>query len=183
MYKIVSLIFILALIGCGGSEQQSKAQAQTSVVNQSALKSRIDQLEATLAASTSLDVDQKKVSELIEKSIQYVDAFPKDAGSPAYLFRTGEVCTSTGDAEKALALWERMQKDYPDHEKTPIALFFQGFTCENNLKDTSRAKKYYNAFLEKHPNHEYADQVQMLLKNIDISPEDLIKRFQEQRQR
>ena len=61
-------------------------------------------------------------------------------------------------------------------------MFLQGFTCDNQMRDVEGAKKYYNEFLLKYPDHEYVDQVKELLKNIDISPEELVKSFQKKRE-
>ena len=169
----------LLIFSCG--EPSSQPASETTKVDQAALKSSLDELETALKSNKTTKIDKVKAQDLIDKSIQYVNAFPEDELSPGYLFRAAEVCVGIGSYQKALDYWERVKKEYSSHSKAPIALFLQGFTCENQLKDTAKAKQFYNDFLAKYPSHEYVDQVQLLLKNIDMSPEDLIKSFQEKR--
>lgn len=177
MIRILLFLCTLTVFSCGGTSQQTPATTEEKV-DRIALKSALDALENELSNNTSTKIDTKKAKDLIEKSIQFVDAFPDDPMSPGYLFRTAEVSVGIKEHQKALEYWERLQTAYGTYEKAPIALFLQGFTCENHVKDTDKAKEYYNKFLTKYPDHEYADQVAMLLENIDISPEDLIKSFQ-----
>ncbi len=179
MNRFFILLTVTVFMACGNSGQQSSTAASN--IDQKELKSELDQLEKTLQTSQSTELDKATAKTLIEKSVQYIDAFPKDEWSPKYLFRTGEVCVGIKEYKRAIDYWERLINDYSTHEKAPIALFLQGFTCDNQMKDIESAKKYYNAFLKKHPNHEYAKQVVELVKNIDISPEDLIKAFQKKR--
>lgn len=181
MYRIISFLMVFVVLSCGESNQQSSLATKSSNIDQATLKAHIDQLEAKLIANTDPEPNVKEAQELIDKSMEYIHAFPDHANSPAYLFRAGEVYVGIGKYEKALELWEKLKTDYKDHEKASIAVFLQGFVCENNLSDTEKAKTYYNTFLNKYPDHKYVDQVQMLLKNIDIAPEDLIKSFQEKR--
>ena len=182
MYKGVILMSLLFMLSCGENNQSQAQKEQGKQADQSILQGSIEKLEAELSANTDGKVDQIKAQELIDKSVEYVKAFPNDTKSPVYLFRSAEVCVGIGQYESAIKHWEQVKKDYSNHEKAAIALFLQGFTCENQINDKNRAKKYYQDFLTRYPKHEYNDQVQMLLKNIDISPEELIKQFKEQRE-
>ena len=181
MSRLLILLSISLIYSCGETNQQNRTEKEATA-NQITLKNTLDQLEEDLKNSTSTEIDKAKANALIDKSIQYVDAFPKDERSPGYLFRAGEVCVGIKSYDKALALWEKMKTDYSTHEKAPVALFLQGFTRDNQGDKVEEAKKYYNEFLSKYPDHEFADQVKGLLKNIDISPEELIRSFQKKRE-
>ena len=181
MNRILILLCLSLLVSCGEPNQKTQSN-ETKKTDQVTLKASLDQLEEELKNSTSNEIDKVKANALVEKSIQYVDAFPKDEWSPGYLFRAAEVCVGLKAYDKALGYWERMRTDYSTHEKAPVALFLQGFTCDNQMtRKVEEAKKYYNEFLLTYPDHEFADQVKELLKNIDISPEELIKSFQKKR--
>ncbi len=175
--RYLFFLSILVCFACKGTGQQNN-KTVASAINQVELKQEINKLEDILKSNSSGKVDLAQANELIEKSILYIETFPKDSLSPAYLFRTGEVCVGIKNYEKGLKLWEKLRTEYKTHEKAAAALFLQGFTAENQMQDIPIAKGYYNRFLEEYPNHTYADQVKMLLKNIDISPEELIKSFQ-----
>lgn len=55
---------------------------------------------------------------------------------------------------------------YPDAEEAGNAAFLRAFVYENMLQDTVSAKAYYRKFIADHPDHEFAEQAQMLLDNI-----------------
>jgi len=182
MNRIIAILIMATFCSCGETQQQAgKTKETVTKTDQVTLKSSLDQLEEALRNNTTAKVDKEKATELISKSIEYVDAFPKDEISPEYLFRAGEVCVGIGSYDQALEIWDRVRTEYSEHKKASIALFLQGFTCENQLKNIDKAKGYYNDFLAKYPKHEYADQVISLLKNIDMSPEDLIKSFKQKK--
>ena len=61
-----------------------------------------------------------------------------------------------------------------------FALFFQGFTYENDLQQAGLARTYYERFIEKYPTHLLLPTVQASLSNLSESPEDLIKKFRKQ---
>ncbi len=180
MNKVFIFSIVLWFCACGESTQ--KTTTQTSPVNKASLKAELDKLENSLLNSKAEQIDVEKASNLVHLSLQFVDSFPEDSNSPAYLFRAGEVSVALRQYEKALDLWEEMQTQYPKDGKAAIALFLQGFTCDEQMQDTERAKAYYQAFLEKYPDHQQAKQVQMLLNNLALSPEDLIKSFKEKKQ-
>lgn len=181
MNRIVFTLSMIIFFACGEQSNQSTSGAAKKV-DKVALKSELDEIEKELQSNTSTMINKTKANLLIEKSIQYIDAFPKDELSGGYLFRAGEVCVGIKEYKKAIDLWERMKSDYSTHKRAPIALFLQGFTCDNEMREIEGAKKYYNEFLLQYPDHEYVGQVKELLKNIDISPEELVKSFQKKRE-
>lgn len=179
MNKII-LFSVVMFFACNPSTDQSSSTTNEPM-NKDSLKSELDQLETELKNSSDINMDNEKAKLLVAKSIQYVDAFPEDELSGGYLFRSGEVSVGLKDYQKAIEYWERMKNEYSNHKRASIALFLQGFTCDNQMRDIECAKKYYGEFLEKYPDHEYAEQVKELLKNIDLSPEELVRSFQEKR--
>ncbi len=103
-----------------------------------------------------------------------------DPKIPEYLFKAAEIQRSLKNYKKAIEDYETIQTNYPDYEKTPHSTFLLGFIYENDLKDTDKAKAMYEQFLEKYPEHELADDVKFSLDNLGITPEEIIKRFEEQ---
>jgi TolA-binding protein len=82
--------------------------------------------------------------------------------------------------QKAIALWGRVQKDYPSYSKAPMALFLQGFVSDSELRDVVSATRYYRDFIVKYPNDPLADQALKLVKVITRSPDELVKEFEAQ---
>ena len=175
--RVLVLFFILLICSCAETTSQ-----QAKDVDRAKLLADLKSLEQKLENDKSAKIDTTLAKQMIEKSIAFVKAFPKDSLSGSYLFRAADVSVGVGEYQLAIDYWEQMQEQYKEHEKAPIALFFQGFTCENNLKDKTKASAYYQAFLSKYPNHQYADQIKLLLEQMDKTDEELIKEFKKRQE-
>jgi TolA-binding protein len=81
--------------------------------------------------------------------------------------------------QATIALFDRIINEYPDYEKSPSALFLKAFVYEDQLQDLENAKHYYELFLEKYPESEFADDAEVSLQNLGKSPEELIREFEE----
>jgi outer membrane protein assembly factor BamD (BamD/ComL family) len=147
--------------------------------NRAALQKKVEQTVVALETGDLTKVDTAKANALIETSLQFVEAYPRDSLSPIYLFRAADVSVGVGKPEQAIALWGNFQRQYPEHERAPAALFFQGFTCDNQLSDKERSANYYKKFLSQYPEHELAEQAKLLLEQLSLSPEELIRQFKE----
>ncbi len=49
---------------------------------------------------------------------------------------------------------------------------------KTSLRDLDECKKYYEEFLEKYPESDFADDAEMSLKNLGKTPEELIMEFE-----
>ena len=174
---IIVLIFIGVMVfqSCTNSNPDS---SKSPAIDKEQLTQQIKQLEDTLKAKAEQQIDRKLAKELINKSVAYVEAFPDDELSPAYLFRAGNVAVGISSFEEAANYFEMIHQKYTSYKRAPDALFLEGFTYENHLKDIEKAKKCYNDFLTRYPDDQLADQVRIVLENIDKTPEELVKSFQ-----
>ena len=84
---------------------------------------------------------------------------------------------------EAVGVYSRISKEFPAYEKAPHSLFLEGFSYENDLADTAKARVRYQDFIEKYPKHELADDVQFSLDNLGKSPEEIIKGFEKNREK
>jgi TolA-binding protein len=67
----------------------------------------------------------------------------------------------------------------PQHAQAPAALFLSGFIYENDLGDLEKAKAAYEDFIKRYPTDtSYLDDVQVSLKNLGKSAEELIREFE-----
>ena len=95
------------------------------------------------------------------------------------LHQAGETARSIRNYGKAIEIYDLIYNVFPDYEKAPQALFLKAFTLDNDLKQTEEAKALYEAFLEKHPDNEFADDTQFLLDNLGKDDEEIIQSFQQ----
>jgi tetratricopeptide (TPR) repeat protein len=95
------------------------------------------------------------------------------------LMQAAGLAKSIGNPNKALQLYYKVESQLPQHAQAPAALFLSGFIYENDLGDLDKAKGVYEDFLKRYPNDpNYQDDVQMSLKNLGKSAEELIKEFE-----
>ena len=139
----------------------------------------IQQLEQKLRQQKDASVDTLSANALIEKSLAFAAAYPKDSLAPAFLFQAADVLRGIHKAEEAVRLWGRVHAEYPGYERAADALFLQGFTCENNLSDKERALAYYQTFLDKYPKHPLVGDVSLSMEYLRSGKniEELIKSF------
>ena len=76
---------------------------------------------------------------------------------------------------KAVEFYKKVFMEYPKSTLAPTSLFMSGFILANELKKFDAAKTQYELFLEKFPKHELAESAREELKNLGLSPEEILK--------
>lgn len=95
-----------------------------------------------------------------------------------YLYKATETLRALRQPEKCLAIYDQLIMDYPEHRRAAQALFLKGFTYDNDLGDYENARKYYEEFLAKYPNDDFASSAQFLLENLGKSDDELLQVLQ-----
>ncbi len=166
--SILLIIFTITIVvACSNSKTKMTAKINT--------------LEKELKDSKNA-YDKKKSEELMSTYLAYTETYKKDTIVPSYLFKAGEICMNLNKSQKALELFDRVSKEFPDFKKAGDCLFLKGFIYENNLQDINNARTAYMDFIKKFPTHQFADDAQILIQNLGKSPEELIKEFEAKNQ-
>jgi tetratricopeptide (TPR) repeat protein len=176
MFKQLTVMaLMLALAAC--NPKQDTAQQQQA----QDLRVSITALEGELKNAKGKLINYDRGLLIIEQYQQYARSLPKDSLAPVYLFRAADVARGIGDFPLAITLWGKVNKDYPDYERAPEALFLQGLTAENDRKDKAAAQAFYSDFLTRYPRHPLSKDAQLLLDYIKSgkSAEDLIRDFKD----
>ena len=74
---------------------------------------------------------------------------------------------------EAVENFKDLVDNYPDSKHQAEALFLLGFINANDIKNFDEAKKYYERFLEKFPEHDLADDAEYELKTLGKDINDL----------
>jgi tetratricopeptide (TPR) repeat protein len=145
-------------------------------------KSRIKELEKQIG-SENFTLDEKGMQladELVKEYISYAESHKDSPEAPDYLYSAADLSLNTGKSKEALDLYNQIIYKYPDYAKAPECLFLVGYIYENYFEQYGKAKEIYESFLKKYPNHDFADDAAISIKNMGKSPEELIKSFEEQ---
>ena len=181
MKRLVLFVFVatMFLAACNSSEEkpEEKKESKQTVLTKSELLDKIDQNEKSLFSEKSARINKKSALELVEAYQQFANRFPKDTLTPEYLFKASDISMNLGRPQVTVNIFNRLISNYPDFNKISTCYFLRAFVYDDQLKDYVKAEKYYKEFLEKYPESEFADDAQMLMKNMGKSPEQLIKDF------
>jgi tetratricopeptide (TPR) repeat protein len=146
-------------------------------IDQEALLAKVNEFEGKVFKQDGT-MDVTNANLLIEGYILFGDSYPEAAESANLLFKAAEVSLGMNQAPRALGLYQKVYKNYPEFEKRPFALFLQAFIYENNLGRLDDAKLTYEKFLVEFPDHAMADDATYSLANLGKSPDELIKEFE-----
>jgi tetratricopeptide (TPR) repeat protein len=124
-------------------------------------------------------IDRRVARDFIEISEIYGIFNNNKENTPDILDKAAETARSILDFNKAIELYDWLILKFPDSDKTAQAFFLKAFTLDNNLGKVDEARIYYEEFIRKYPDHEFADDTEFLLKNLGKSDEEIIKSFEE----
>lgn len=152
--------------------------------SQAQLISTLGQLEAELRSAGESTLDTNKINTFVEHAMSLATRFPQDSLAPMYLFRAAELRHATGKWEEAISLWGKVDNKFKSYQRSPEALFMQGFVAENELHDRKQAVQFYQVFIEKYPQHPLSKDASVLIDNLKsgISDQELIEQFEQQQQ-
>ncbi len=140
----------------------------------------INKLESQVFAK-DVKVEKENVVKLVDAYVLYGKQNPDDVKSPEYLFKALDVAVGINaeGPQKAIDIADVMIEQYPDFEMTPMAMFLKGFVYENMMTDYEKALDTYHQFLERYPNSPLVNDVKSTIENVGLTPEELIKKFEE----
>jgi outer membrane protein assembly factor BamD (BamD/ComL family) len=144
------------------------------------MRNHIQELEGKVVKdSASFTFDDKVRAQLAIEQIAYADKFPEDNKSEEYLFKAAGLYIGMNKPKDAIATLDKYAAKYPDGKNAGQAMFNKGFVYDTQLHDVENAKKAYQAFITKFPNHPLAKDAQATIGilNSGVSEDDLIKGF------
>lgn len=160
--------------------QQPTAQTTQDAQDETPTYDGIIELQRQLLAEGADTLNMELAGRIVNMSEQFAEANPDDTLTAEILFKGGDIARGMRSFGKAIEMWGVVWRSFPESTQGPYALFFQGFTFDNDLQDKDLAKKYYEQFLTNYPEHELADQARLLLASLDQSPEELLREIQRQ---
>lgn len=118
-------------------------------------------------------LDENMAHLYVDASEAAVMAQPDLPNAPEYLHRAAETARTLRDIPKAITIYDWIIERYPNHPRGATSLFLKAFTFDNDLKDFENARIYYEDFLKKYPNNEFAESAKFLLENLGKSEAEL----------
>lgn len=162
-FFIAGILGITLLFSCGPSKTK--------------IESDISDIVKELKTAENLDAE--KVSNLIELYNLYIEKFPNDEKVPKYMEMKAKYLGAINHYDLALNVYEEIFDKFPDYDKRSEALFMQAFINEVNLNNLDEAERLYNKYLELYPDGEFAKDATFSLRNLHLTPEQLMLLFEQ----
>ena len=124
------------------------------------------------------DKGKAEAMELVTKYLSYAEMYPDDTLAPEFTFRAADLTMNFGDASKAINLYNKIIYTYPGYRRNPECLFLIAFIYDNHLQNYGKARQVYEEFLSRYPDHDFADDASMSIRNLGKSPEELVNEFE-----
>ena len=190
----LSVLIALVFTSCGGNDQNVDAETAHAAAVPNVYAAAITALEEgkgpaevsrllmdnfqAVSNPTTGELNPQACKDFVSAATQLSDKFPSDTLAAMPLYRAAEVVRAMNDPQLTANIYRKVYDNYPAFSKAPEALFMLGFTYDEDLEDLEKAKATYNDFLQKHPNHSFADDTEMLLKNLGKSDEEILKELE-----
>lgn len=104
----------------------------------------------------------------------------QDERVPEFLFRAGEWARYIGRKKKAVEVFQQVYDTYPAYAKRVEALNWVAFICDFETGQKEEARAAYQKLATDHADHPLGKDAKARLETIDLSDEELIKKFREQ---
>ena len=171
MKKIGFLLIMVAFFvstGCNPPREKSLA--------------KIRSLETRLFSPDAMSFDKVKADSLMILYADFIEDHPSDSLAPGYLFKAANLSMNSGDSKKAIELFDRYLKEYPDGINAGLSMFFKAFIYENMIRNLEKAKETYLLFIERYPENDFVKDAEMALQNLGKTPDQIIREFEAKRQ-
>lgn len=146
--------------------------------NRETLSGKIQRLEKQM-----LDDEGFLVKEVGEELITYYITFAEEnldnKQSPEYLFKAVNISVNMDNPQRTIEIADKLIKNFPQYDNTPMAMFIKGFVYETQFNDIDEARKIYHLFIDTYPDDEMVDDAKAAIENLGLTPEELIKKFEE----
>lgn len=157
------LVFVLVLVGCNSNDPAK----------------RIEKLEEQ-AFATEGAINPEVANDLVSAYCDFADANPDDAMAPEYLFKAVDVSMNLNEPQRTIYIIDKLLNNYPDYPRTQAALFVKAFIFETRYENYDMAKKIYEQYIVMYPDGEFAESCRASIENLGLTPEELVKKFENQ---
>jgi hypothetical protein len=173
MRTLAATLLAIGLISACGTKTVEQSESDL-------VKTKIDSLEAILFAESEKPADHAAGMDLVKSYAKFYRITDgEDSLAVDMLFKAGEVSMGIGQGNLAVKYFKMISDDHQDFYKAPEALFLAGFCEENVNKDTADARRFYELFVNRYPDHKLAEDAKFSIQNMKLSDEELIRMFEE----
>ena len=187
MIKKALIFTSVALLGvfvaCSGSSDQDiviekNEEVKDTIVD--TLEERIALIDnySLILANDTTGVHREVAEKLLLAYEDFLRHHSFESISKEYQFRAGELAKAINKPHLAIKHLNGLLERDPDHERAPLALFYKATIVGDMLNEDENAKMYYQEFIDKYPDHPYAESAKESIKLQGKSLDEIVKEFE-----
>ena len=161
---ITSLVVLFALLSCNNKEKDLQTKIEKNVKEYKEAK------------------DVAKKNELRPIILSDIEAFNLDFSSnekcALFLYAASEISIENMEIDKSLKYLIDLYEKYPNYEKAADVVLNIGILSDSK-GDVENAKKYYNEFINKFPNHKNINVAKEALSLVGKDVDEIVRQFEE----
>ncbi len=135
----------------------------------------IDNIRALEATVRDADMvaSPETALQLTNSYLQFSQHFPADSLTPLFLYNASDLSLNIGRYDTSLYCLRQIIDNYPDFSEASTCYFLVGNLYEV-CEQFDSAVAAYNMFLEYYPDHPLAQSAAFAIKNIGLTPEEML---------
>jgi len=131
------------------------------------------------------------VKDYIAKAEEFGNTYPEDPMSAELLYKAGLLAMRIAQAQafenpeetelyaqKALTIFDDIQKVYPDFNGIKNCIFYKGIIYDDILHDYENAEIFYRTFIARYPTDTLAINLESYLQHLGKTPEEIMLEFE-----
>ena len=158
---------------------QEKGKSQTTVLQ---LLQQMDSL------GSLGEFDLAIAKDYIVKAEEFGNGYPEDPMATELLYKAGLIAMTVAKAsknpeetefyaEKAIAIFDDLQKVYPEFSGIKHCILNKGIVYDDILHDYRSAEAVYRTFIARYPSDTMAVNIESYLQYLGKSPEEIMAEF------
>jgi len=182
MKKLLYIIIPTVLLASCSSEPEFKVESATDTVSKiDTHEERVAEIDKHTAIlfSDSLNFNAASANDLLAAYEEYIKHHSFESKSKDIQFKAGELAKSLGKPHAAIKHFNDLIDRAPNHEKAALALFYKAMVIGDDLHEDELAKTTYQEFLDKYPNHPFAESAKASIELQGKSLDEIVKGFEE----
>lgn len=184
MKRIVLFVSVSTLLfACSNSEEgeikvEQPQETETVVDTYEERKLEIDKYTRILFED-SLNFNKPAAEKLLAAYEDYIKFHSFESDSKEIQFKAGELAKSLGKPHVAVKHFNDLLDRAPNHERAPMALFYKAMVVGDDLKEHETAKIFYQEFIDKYPDHPFAESAKASIELQGKDLNDIVKEFEQ----
>ena len=171
MKNLISLLIVATIIFASCSESPRDKDVK-----------KITAIENKLINDTTMLLDKKLAIDIIEQYSAFSENYPTDSLTPEYLFKAARLSMNMNNGNRAVRLFDKIVKQYPDYNKLAETVFLSAYVYENLLNDNAKAKEFYLQFMKEFPDNVLYKDAKASIDNMGKSLDEIIQGFEKNNQ-